>query len=210
MDDLTTASYEEAGFGRATEFGTHPGVIVVDMCQAYFTEGSPLYLDRPEVVNSAKRVVEAARTASVPVLWTRVEYEPGGANGGVWYQKVGALNSFDRGNPLADWVPGLTPDPDEVVVTKQHASGFFGTTLNEELQVLGVDTVLVCGVSTSGCVRATVTDASAFGFAPFIIREAVGDRTNAVHEANLFDIAAKYGDVIDEHTGLDYLAEGIS
>ena len=207
MDDETTASYAEAGFGRSAGFGERPAVLVVDMCQAYFTKGSPLFLDRPEVAEAATRLVTVARDASVPVLWTRVEYEPGGTNGGVWYQKVGALGSFDRGNPLADWLPGLTPADGEVVVTKQHASGFFGTDLSGELRALGIDSVFVCGVSTSGCVRATVTDASAFGFAPFVIREAVGDRTDQVHEANLFDLHAKYGDVIDSATALAYFAE---
>ena len=206
MDEETAASYDRAGFGRATDFGERPAVIVVDMCQAYFTQGSPLFIDRPEVAEAAKRVVAVARDAQVPVLWTRVEYDLGGVNGGVWYQKVGALGSFDRGNPLADWVPGLNPVAGEVVVTKQHASGFFGTELGAELRTLGADSVFVCGVSTSGCVRATVTDASASGFVPFVVREAVGDRTDSVHESNLFDLHAKYGDVVTEAAAIEHLA----
>ncbi len=204
-DDATEASYASAGFGRSTEFGKRPCVLVVDMCNAYFTEGSPLDLGRPEVIAATKRLVAAGRDAGVPVVWTRVEYEPGGANGGVWYQKISVLESFDRGNPLADWVPGLEPDSDDVVVTKQHASGFFGTSLADELRNLDVDSVLVAGVSTSGCVRATATDASAHGFAPFVVREAVGDRTPAVHEANLFDLHAKYADVISLAEAQDLL-----
>ena len=140
------------------------------------------------------------------MLWTRVEYEPGGANGGVWFDKVSALESFERGNPLADWLPGLSPEPDEVVVTKQHASGFFGTDLADQLRALEIDSVFVCGVSTSGCVRATVTDASASGFVPFVVREAVGDRTEAVHRSNLFDLHAKYGDVVSEEVAVAHLA----
>jgi maleamate amidohydrolase len=196
MDDETTASYDEAGFGAATEFGVAPAVVVVDMCQAYFTEGSPLDLGRPEVAAAVSTVVDAARAASVPVLWTRVEYEPGGANGGVWYQKVPVLNSFDRGNPLGHWLDGLEPGPGEVVVTKQHASGFHGTDLAAKLNDVGADSVVVVGVSTSGCVRATATDASAHGFRPFVVVEAVGDRTDAVQESNLFDLNAKYADVV--------------
>lgn len=205
MDQETSASYEVAGFGRSTDFGDRPCVLIVDMCAAYFTEGSPLNLAQPGVVESSKRIVDAGRAAGVPIVWTRVEYEPGGGNGGVWYDKIAALSSFDRGNPLGAWMPGLEPEDDDVVVTKQHASGFFGTALAEELRALHVDSALVCGVSTSGCVRATVTDASASGFLPFVVRQAVGDRTAQVQVANLFDIHAKYGDVIDEGEAIEML-----
>ncbi len=175
------------------------------MCAAYFSDGSPLHLDRPAIVESVKQVVAAGRSAEVPVIWTRVEYEPGGANGGVWYEKVPALSSFDRDNPLADWVGGVEPWDDETVITKHHASGFFGTQLADALRTLEVDSLLVCGVTTSGCVRATVTDASAHGFVPFVVRQAVGDRTEQVHESNLFDIHAKYGDVVDLDLVINYL-----
>lgn len=206
-DDETTASYDRAGFGATVDFGERPVVLVVDMCNAYFTDGSPLDLGRPQVAEAVGRVVDEARRAGVPVAWTRVEYEPGGADGGVWYRKIGVLSSFDRGNPLGDWLPGLEPADGEIVVTKQHASGFFGTDLATQLRSLGADSVLVVGVSTSGCVRATATDASASGFVPFVIREAVGDRTDQVQEANLFDLHAKYADVIDEATALSHIRE---
>ena len=196
MDAETDASYSEAGFGRETPWGQAPAVLVVDMCQAYFTAHSPLFLDRPQVVSACIDLVEAARRATVPVVWTRVEYEPGGADGGVWYQKVPALRSFDRGNPLGEWVPGLEPTQGERVTTKQHASGFAGTNLEHDLHAAGIDTLLICGVSTSGCVRATATDASSLDFLPFVVEEAVGDRTDAVQKANLFDLNAKYADVI--------------
>ena len=205
MDQETSASYAVAGYGRSTEFGMRPCVLVVDMCAAYFTNGSPLDLGQPSVVESSKQIVAAARAAGVPVVWTRVEFEPGGANGGVWYEKVSALESFDRGNPLAAWLPGLEPDDGDLVITKQHASGFFGTQLANDLRSLDVDSMVVCGVSTSGCVRATVTDASASGFVPFVVRQGVGDRTANVHESNLFDIHAKYGDVVDEDVVIAYL-----
>lgn len=207
-DDETEASYQRAGFGHTVEIGVGPAVVVVDMCLAYFTEGSPLDLGRPEVATAVERVVAAARAADVPVLWTRVEYEPGGADGGVWYDKIAVLSSFDRGNPLGDWLPGLSPADGEVVVTKQHASGFFGTDLADRLRGVGADSVIVVGVSTSGCVRATATDASAHGFRPFVIAEAVGDRTDQVQESNLFDLNAKYADVITEAELSAHLARG--
>lgn len=205
ISSKTRASYDRAGFGQSTEFGTSPVLLVVDMCNAYFDADSPLFLDRPEVADAVRRLVAGARDAAVPVVWTRVEYEPGGADGGVWYAKIGVLASFDRGNPFGDWLPGLAPEDGEIVVTKQHASGFFGTDLAHGLRTIGADSVLVVGVSTSGCVRATATDASAHGFVPFVVSQGVGDRTDQVHEANLFDLHAKYADVIDEAAALAYL-----
>jgi len=204
MDDETVASYGAAGFGSSTEFGKQPALLVVDMCMAYFTSSSPLNLDRPEVAESVSRLVDNARSANVTLAWTRVEFAPD--TDSVWYRKIDVLRSFDRGNPLADWLPGLAPEPEEIIVTKQHASGFFGTDLAAQLQARQVDSVLIVGVSTSGCVRATATDASASGFMPFVVRQAVGDRTDAVNEANLFDLHAKYADVIDEDNALRFLS----
>lgn len=194
-------------FGTRLGFGDRPVVVVVDMCRAYFTDGSPLFIDRPDVAAACGRLVAAARAADVPVLWTRVEYEPGGADGGVFYRKVGALSVFDRGGELGGWIDGLEPAPDETVVTKQYASSFFGTSLAEQLAELGCDTVVVCGVSTSGCVRATALDACQLGLVPIVAEEACGDRSDTIHRANLADLDAKYADVepldwvIDQLTG---------
>ncbi len=208
MDAETVRDYEQVGFGRSTEFGARPVLLVVDMCKAYFQDGSPLNLDRPDVADAVSGLVDLARATGTPVVWTRVEYEPGGADGGVWYQKIGALSSFDRGNPLGDWLDGLEPLGDETVVTKKHASGFAGTDLASLLQGLSADTVIVAGVSTSGCVRATATDASASGFMPFVVREAVGDRTPQIEDANLFDLHAKYADVVSIDEVSAYLKHG--
>lgn len=204
MDQETNSSYDAAGYGHTVEPGDNVAVVVVDMCLAYFTKGSPLDLDQRAIIDANVELVASARKAGVPVFWTRVEFPPGGA-GNVWYEKAPVLRCFDEGNPLADWIPGLTPADSETVVTKQHASGFFGTTLADALRSADVDTVLVSGVSTSGCVRATATDASAHGFIPFVVRDAVGDRTTAVHDANLFDLHAKYADVVTLDTATGFL-----
>ncbi len=203
MDHETQSSYQTAGFGQSDQRGERPVVLVVDMCRAYFEPESPLFLDRPEVIESCRALVDAARQAGVPVVWTRVEFEPDDES--VWYRRISVLTAFDRGNPLADWVDGLVPTPDELVVTKRHASAFAGTDLAERLAQIGADSLLVCGVSTSGCVRASATDASAHDLIPLVVREAVGDRTDAVHEANLFDLNAKYADVV----GIDDVVQGL-
>ncbi len=202
MADDLHADYERAGFGRGVGIGEAPALLIVDMCRAYFDDASPLFAGVPGVVDSCCRLVAAARAANAPVLWTRVEYEPGGVDGGVWYRKLPVLSCFDRGNPFGAWLDGLAPVAGDEVITKQHASGFFGTDLAERFRVLHVDTVVIGGVSTSGCVRATATDASANGFVPIVVRQAVGDRSPQVHEANLFDLNAKYADVVDEADAL--------
>ena len=130
------------------------------------------------------------------MVFTRVEYEPGGADGGMFFRKVPALRCFERGNPLADWVEDPRPRPGEVVVTKQYASAFFGTNLASTLHAAGVDTVVLCGLSTSGCVRASGVDAVQHGFRPVVVADACGDRAEEPHRANLFDLDAKYADVV--------------
>lgn len=184
-----------SGFHQRLGFGEKSAVLVVDMCQAYFTAGSPLDLGDRSSVDGCISLVAAARAAGVPVLWSRVEFEPGGANGGVFYRKVGALSSFDRGNPLGDWLDELTPEADDVVFTKQYASSFFGTDLDAHLKANGIDTLVMGGVSTSGCVRATALDSCQYGFVPIVVREACGDRQPETHNTNLDDLDKKYADV---------------
>ncbi len=193
--DPRAEDYRRVGFNRRLGFGGSPALLVVDVCRAYFEPGSPLDIGRPEVLDAVGSLVAGARAAGLPVLWTRVEFEPGGADGGVFYRKVGALALFDRGQPLGGWVSDLTPGPGEAVITKQGASAFFGTDLAGRLRAAGVDTVIVCGVSTSGCVRASALDACQHDLVPIVVEEACGDRDPTVHHANLFDLDAKYADV---------------
>lgn len=127
-----------------------------------------------------------------------MEYEPGGANGGLFYRKIPALRAFDAGSPLGAFPPTLQPAEGDIVISKQYASAFFGTGLDRILQDRAIDTLLITGFSTSGCVRATALDALQYGFAPFVVRDACGDRHPAPHEANLFDLQAKYAEVVGE------------
>ena len=198
--------YRQAGFSNRLGFGEHPALVVVDFCRAYLDPDSPLYAGVEDARESCLRLVAAARRTPIPVLHTRVEFQPGGADGGVFFRKVGALECFVRGNPLGDYGDGLEPAEGEVVVAKQYASGFFGTSLASTLTSLGIDTLIITGVSTSGCVRATALDACQHGFVPIVVRDACGDRDQRVHEANLFDLDAKYADVVSEQEVLDYLA----
>ena len=199
------ANYAAGGFGRSLQWGVRPAVIVVDLCVAYLQPGSPLFADAEPARASASRLVDLARSLNVPVIFTRVEFEPGGIDGGLFFKKVGALQSFERGNPLGDFPEAPRPLPGEVVVTKQYASAFFATSLAPTMNAMRIDTAIVTGVSTSGCVRATALDALQHGFVPLVVRDAVGDRHPGPHEANLFDLQAKYADVISEVQCVEYL-----
>lgn len=194
-DSVTTPADAASGFHRRLGFGAKPAVLIVDMCKAYFVDGSPLNLDDRSSLDGCVSLVAAARAAGVPVIWSRVEFEPGGADGGVFYRKVGALSVFDRGGELGEWLDELQPTSGEAVFTKQYASSFFGTDLDAHLKTTDVDTLVIGGVSTSGCVRATALDACQYGFVPIVAREACGDRRPAVHEQSLADLDAKYADV---------------
>jgi nicotinamidase-related amidase len=178
--------------------GRRPALLVVDFVRAYLEPGSPLYAGVEDARVAAARLLASARAAGIPVMHTNVAYEPGGADGGVFFRKLPALASFERGRhpELAAFAEGLEPRPGEPVFTKQYASAFFGTRLAETLRAAGIDTLLIAGLSTSGCVRASAVDACQHGFVPLVVREAVGDRHPAPHEASLFDLQAKYAEVI--------------
>lgn len=193
--DLTD-DYARHGFARRLGFGRHPALLVVDFVNAYLTPGCALYAGVEAVVEPAARVLAAARTADIPVVFTRVVYAPGGADGGLFYRKVAALSVFQGDSPEGEIVPELAPRPGELVVCKQYASAFFGTSLAATLTAAGVDTVIIVGLSTSGCVRASAVDAVQHGFVPVVVREAVGDRDSRPHQASLFDLDAKYADVL--------------
>lgn len=186
--------------------GSRPALLIVDVVLAYLTEGSALFMETAAAArDSNTRLAAAARAAGVPVMFTNVQYKPNGSDGGLFYKKAPVLKAFIEGSPLGAFPPELTPQPGEAVFTKQYPSAFFGTGLAEGLHAEGIDTLLITGYSTSGCVRASALDAMQYGFVPLVVREACADRHAAPHEANLFDLQAKYAEVISEAEALAYL-----
>ena len=179
-------------------FGERPALLVIDFMKGYVTPGSALYA--PGVVTAVREsgeVLEAARDAGLPVIHTIIRYHPDQLiDGGTWVRKAPVMRSMVDGNPDADICDEVLPLPSELVIRKQYASCFFGTSLAATLVSLRVDTVVMIGCSTSGCIRASAVDATQHGFRTIVIRECVGDRHPGPHEANLFDINSKYGDVI--------------
>ena len=204
MSDELTENYRGA-FDGSLGFGKAPALILVDFVEAYFAKDSALYAAVEAELASALRIRDAARAAGIPVIYTNVVYQKDGADGGVFYSKVPALEAFVAGNPLGRWPEGLEPADDELVISKQYPSAFFGTSLAETLKAKGIDTLIITGVTTSGCVRATCVDAVSYGFIPIVVADACGDRHAAPHEANLFDMNAKYADVVDERTVIEHL-----
>ncbi len=206
MADELNENYKGA-FDGSLGFGDKPALILVDLVRAYFDKESSLYAGVEDALSSAIRIRDAARATGVTVIYTNVIYNDDGSDGGVFYRKVPALSAFVAGNPLGDWPDGLDPAKDELVISKQYASAFFGTSLTETLNAQGIDTLIITGVSTSGCIRATCVDAISSGFIPIVVSDACGDRHQAPHDANLFDMNAKYGDVVDEDTVIKYLKD---
>ena len=188
-------------------FGKKSALVSIDLLQGYTTEGSPLFA--PGVVKACDEQPEllaAARKAGIDIFHTQVRYnESNFIDGGVWIKKAPVLKSLVESNPLSHFDERVLPAPGETVITKQYASVFFGTSFASTLTAAGIDTLIITGCTTSGCIRATAVDCVQHGFRPICVRECIGDRHDDPHEANLFDINAKYGDVISKAEALEYL-----
>ncbi|MFW5834959.1 MAG: isochorismatase family protein [Pseudomonadota bacterium] len=184
-------------FDTAIGFGQRPAVIVIDFTNAYTTEGSPFFAEGVvRAVDATVDLLAVARKTGVPIIYTKVVYHPSGVDGGLFVKKVPALRKLVPGEPMAEIDPKVAPTDADLVIVKQYPSAFFATPLTSTLVGLGVDTLVLTGCSTSGCVRATAIDAIQNGFRVIVPRECVGDRHAGPHDANLFDINAKYGDVV--------------
>lgn len=207
MTESRQENYEGV-FDTAIGFGTRPAVIVIDFVNAYTTEGAPFFGQGVvDAVDHSVPLLAAARTAKVPIIYTKVLYHPSGMDGGLFVKKVPALRALVAGEPLAEIDSKITPEPEDLVIVKNYPSCFFGTTLQSTLMGLGIDTLILIGCSTSGCVRAAAIDAIQYGYRVIVPRECAGDRHDAPHDANLFDINAKYGDVVPKATVIDYFQE---
>jgi maleamate amidohydrolase len=210
--DNLDADYAAAGFGAAVPPGRRPVLILIDFARAYFDRSASLYAGVEPERAVAGRLREAARMAGVPVIFTRVEYDtkdPSLATN-QFYRKVAALRNFDRGNPMADFTDALRPERGDTVLTKHYPSAFFATGLAADLGSRSIDTVLIAGLSTSGCVRATALDALCHGFVPIVIEDACGDRDRRVHDANIFDLGAKYATIMSSADVLAYLSSFVA
>jgi maleamate amidohydrolase len=185
------------GFHGRAGFGLRPALLVIDVNVGFTDPESPLACDLEGVVGAIQRLLGEARAAGLPVVYTTVSYDEGDRlAAAAFIDKIPALLTLEAGSRWVEIDPRIAPLPDEPVLNKLFASAFFGTPLSSLLTAAGCDSVIVTGASTSGCVRATVVDALQHGFRPVVPREAVGDRNPTAHDANLYDIDTKYGDVV--------------
>ncbi len=197
--------YAKARLGESVTLGSRPAVLVVDFSCGFTDPGCTLGADMTPAVEATRRLLDAARAKGLPVVFTTIGYEPSLKDGGLWLQKVPALGELQIGGRWVEIDQRLEPREDETIVLKKGASGFFGTNLASILVSQQVDSVILCGATTSGCVRATAIDLLQYGFPTIVPRECVADRAQAPHDANLFDINAKYADVVSFEDALDYV-----
>lgn len=197
--------YKHAGFMHSIGRGKSPALLVVDLQKALTDQESPLGSDLDAVVENVKMLLDLAREKDVPIVFIVIEYDQELRDAGHWPKKIPVLNIFRRGSKWAPIDERLSPRHDEYRIIKKYPSAFFGTNLGSLLTSQKVDTVIVTGCATSGCIRATVLDALQYGFRPIIPAECVGDRCQEAHEFNLFEMNAKYGDVISLNETKKYL-----
>ena len=197
FNDLAS-DYKNHGLAGRVGFGERPALLVVDFIKAYTTPDSPLYAAPgvPDAVRATVPLLATARECSIPIIYTIVAYDQNGHDGGMFLQKVPALRQLTHDSPLIQIVDEIAPQQGELVIEKKYASVFFGTHIAATLTAMRVDTILLVGCSTSGCIRASAVDGMQHGFRVIVPRECVGDRAPEPHEANLFDIDGKYGDVM--------------
>jgi maleamate amidohydrolase len=207
-DEEARRVYAAARLGQAVTMGERPAVLVVDFSCGFTDPECALGSKLTDEVEATRRLLDAARAKGVPVIFTTIGFEPSLKDGALWLQKVPTLGDLQIGGRWVEIDPRLDPREDETIVLKKGASAFFGTNLAAILVSQGVDSVILCGATTSGCVRATAVDLLQNGFPTLVPRECVGDRAQAPHEANLFDIQAKYADVVPLDDALAYV-EGV-
>ncbi len=204
-DEQARKVYAKARIGESVTLGSRPAVLVVDFSCGFTDSGCTLGADMTPAVEATRQLLDAARAKGLPVVFTTIGYEPSLKDGGLWLQKVPALAELQIGGRWVDIDPRLDPRDDETIVLKKGASAFFGTNLASILVSQQVDSVILCGATTSGCVRASAIDLLQYGFPTIVPRECVADRAQAPHDANLFDIDAKYADVVSLDEALDYV-----
>lgn len=207
--DAQTSSYHAIGFDHRTGFGRRPALLVIDMCQAITEDAtSPLYIDMTEAISYINDLAGLMRDRSLPVVHTTVAYTPPDfADGGRFIDKIPSLRVLEQGSSGSKLDSRLSVEVGDYVIEKKFASGFYGTHLQSLLTGLHVDTTIVCGNSTSGCVRATVVDAVSGGFRVVVPEEGVADRADLSHRVNLFDMNAKYADVVPISNVIGYVKE---
>jgi maleamate amidohydrolase len=197
--------YRKRGLSQRVGFGERPALLIIDFINAFTQPESPLAADFTKEIDATRQLLDVARARKLLIFFTTTEYEDGYASAGVFIKKVPSLEVLRKGSWMVQVDARLEPRPSEHLLVKSYASAFFGTSLASTLTAARVDTLIMSGCTTSGCVRASAVDGCQYGFKTIVTAEAVGDRAQPPHDANLFDIDAKYGDVVSLAETLEYL-----
>jgi maleamate amidohydrolase len=198
--------FRQRGFGIKIGFGERPALIVIDMLKGFTDPAMPLGANLDKEIEAQKPLLEVAHERDIPVIFSTVIYEEADVkDAGIWGLKMKGSLTLTAGSEAVKIDPRLNMGPRDILLVKKYASCFFGTDLVPRLNSRRVDTLIIAGCTTSGCVRATAVDAVQNGFRPMVVREAVGDRSAAAHEQSLFDLNAKYADVVSLDESLRYL-----
>lgn len=204
MSDDAPGRYVRSGFGGTVRRGRRPALVVVDLTRGFTDPAVGIGSEMAPQLAATGRLIDAARQGAAPVVFTTIAFAEGVAN--TWLDKAPGLAVLRAGTPAVEIDPRLPKRPGDAVITKTGASAFFGTDLASVLRAAGADTVVVCGATTSGCVRATAVDAVQYGFPTLVVSDASADRIASAHEASLVDIQAKYADVVGTDDASAYLA----
>ena len=197
--------YVRKGFAARVGFGARPALLVIDIIRAFTDLRSPLASNLDDQIAAIRSMLAAARERDIPIIFSTVAYDADLQEAGIWIRKIPSNSWLVEGSEWVELDARLDRRSREMLLVKKYASCFFGTDLAARLVSRQVDTLLITGCTTSGCVRATAVDACSLGLHTIVIQEAVGDRAELPHIANLFDIDAKYGDVVDLQDALGYL-----
>ena len=207
-NDEMEAFFKKRGFGRTIGFGERPAIVVIDIIGAFTDPNLPLGANLDEVIAQTNRILGPARAANLPIFYSSVAYEDKDLrDAGIWALKQGGVMTLRAGTPEVEVDKRLGRQAGEPIIMKKYASVFFGTDLVTRLHTLRIDTLILTGCTTTGCVRATAVDGLQYGFRVMVPREAVGDRAAPAHEQSLFDLNAKYADVISVDDVLAYVAK---
>ena len=192
----TAEDYRRKGFMNRSGYGTKPALLVVDFIYGFTDPTTPLGGAFSKELAVTADLLETFRAAQLPIVYTTIAYEPGFEDGGVFVKKVPSLKILEVGSKMVDVDNRIRPRPDEYVALRKYASAFFNTDVDAYLKARSVDTIIMTGCTTSGCIRASAIDSMQYGYLTVVVEEGVGDRAQGPHDANLFDIDAKYGDVV--------------
>tara|TARA_Y100001970_G_scaffold294368_1_gene451839 strand:+ start:23380 stop:24003 length:624 start_codon:yes stop_codon:yes gene_type:complete len=191
-----TEIYKKQNFGNTIGMGKKPALLIVDFVNGFNDENAFGGGNIPQAIKITQSLLEFARNQKLPIAHTRVVFADDGSDLNLMYKKVPSLKTLTENSKESQIVPELTPNNGEIIVRKRVPSAFFGTDLAPQLTLLGVDTIMITGCTTSGCVRASALDAMCWGFIPIVITDGCGDRAIGPHEANLFDLGQKYVDLM--------------